>query len=109
MAKAAISNRTNAVKAKVHHRFVRGIGYIKYASHPKLYARVAGREQNCTPPIGTKDNTAHFLKIPGGGSTMVFTWIAKEQAWERLGGLRMAFTAEYLAHHGWMYAGPCLR
>ena len=65
-----------------------------------------GKGNECDPPKATKDGSRHRLRAPSGGEELEFMWVAKENAWERFGGRRMAFPASYLAQHGWTYVGP---
>jgi hypothetical protein len=57
------------------------------------------------PVAGARDGSKHLLKPPNGAKPLVFLWVAKESAWERFGGTRMAFTGAYLGAHGWGYVG----
>ena len=59
----------------------------------------------CVPPANTPADSRHYLRPPRGAQPLLFTWIAAEKAWAPLtrDGKRMAFTADYLASHGWQY------
>lgn len=103
------SSYDRALQSKVTHRFVPGRGYFEYSAPPLAYRPKPGVEQVCMPKQGARDGSAHFLKPPGAGVPMVFRWVERERAWERAGGKRLAFTAEYLAHFGWRYVAPCLK
>lgn len=86
------------------HVFRPGHGYIEFAAHMALkHGPVRGG--NCRPPEGTAAHSRHLLKPPGGHAPLACAWIAAQQAWMPLhrDGKRMAFTADYLASHGWQY------
>lgn len=85
--------------------------YWDHGAPPPLPALLTHRGDECNPPLGTPSGSVHYLMPPGPrGRTMplAMRWLARDRAWARPGGKRMAFAAEYLAHHGWRYAGPVI-
>ena len=100
-----LSTREQALKDRASHQFQLGVGYVKLAP-PPLPTTHKGRPGDCDPPKATKDGTFHLLSVPGGSMSLEFEWIETEKAWARFGGNRMAFTAAYLAAHGWKYSRP---
>lgn len=95
--------RTQAMANPTAHRFIPGDGYTLCAPLPKRGAHPPNR---ANPPDGTRDGSKHMLTVPGGGAQAAFTWLAPHSCWERPGGLRVAFAADYLSRAGWVYAGP---
>ena len=95
-----------AVLKKTEHRFMPGEGYYHLGPlpTPPVVSR-KGKGDECNPH-NAKDGSLHFLLSPGKEVALEFTWVEKEQAWERHGGHRMAFPASYLAMHGWTYQRP---
>lgn len=98
------------------HQFRRGKGYyqfapnhelLRYAPHLALH-NGPKRDGKCVPLDGAKDRSVHWLRPPGGHQPLMCCWIAAEKAWMPLtrDGKRIAFTADYLASHGWVYARP---
>lgn len=100
------SNRKDAIKAKTLHSFILKQGYFKHASPLSTFGKSKKTGNGTAPPAGTKDETLHTLASPDGKAKLSFNWVAKEKAWERSGGIRMAFTVDYLDHHGWSYIAP---
>lgn len=98
-----ISTRAAALKRKTAHKLVPGVGYVEFAAPPAGHIVGPNTPERCDPPAGARDGSRHMLRTPGGEKTLLFMWVAAEKAWERHGGLRMAFQAAYLAHHGWVY------
>lgn len=96
------STRDAALKSMVTHAFMRGVGYMRFEDEMPAGPHDPAR---CSPPRGAPDRSRHLLKPPGA-VPMTFTWIEREAAWARDGGLRMAFSAAYLSSHGWTYARP---
>lgn len=86
------------------HSFAAGRGYWEHDTPPVIHDGPALGADKCDPPQGTPDGGRHVLAC--GDARMEFIWIAGERAWHRYGGLRLAFTAEYLAREGWTYVGP---
>ena len=97
------SDQRRAHQAMTRHSFAPGRGYWEHGGPPVIHTGPAPAPQ-CDPPLGIADGSRHFLAK--GGKRLPFTWVAAERAWARPGGLRMAFTAEYLTREGWKYAGP---
>lgn len=97
------SSFAKALGAMTRHSFAPGRGYWEHDSPPIIYSGPAPAPQ-CDPPPGTPDGGKHVLQF--GDAKVVFTWIAAERAWHRYGGLRLAFSAEYLTRSGWKYVGP---
>lgn len=95
------------------HQFRRGRGYYQFASNAELLRHAPHmalrngpkRDGQCVPPDETKDRSVHLLRPPGGHPLLMCAWIDQERAWLPLtrDGKRMAFTADYLASHGWIY------
>jgi len=100
------SNRELALSSRVTHSFRPGLGYFDHTAPPPMPLVARGFGHECAPPAGTQDGSLHWLVSPGNGRQLQFAWVARERAWERPGGIRMAFTAEYLAAHGWRYVRP---
>ena len=92
-----------ASRAKTDHVLVFGKGYFRAAS-PLRHGSISGSAAH--PSILEADDSMHILKAPGGPAELVFKWVEKEKAWERRGGKRMAFKADYLSSHGWTYVRP---
>jgi|SRR6185437_9778372 len=97
------SNQTRALQAKTRHSFVPGRGYWEHDQPPVIHGGPPPAPA-CDPPVGTPDGSRHVLEKDG--ARLVFAWVMPEHAWERPGGHRMAFTAEYLAREGWRYVEP---
>lgn len=97
------SNQVRAASAMTRHSFAPGRGYWEHDQPPILHNQGAPVAQRCDPPAGTPDGTKHTLRF--GSVDLVFTWVASERAWHRHGGLRLAFTADYLTREGWEYIG----
>lgn len=93
---------------KRSHLFIPGVGYVRFSSVPRQFVPISGREVICLPAAGTLGGTWHTL-TRGGGRPIRMRWDARGRQWEPMPGRgsRMAFTAEYLAHHGWKYEAPC--
>ena len=100
----AKSTRAAAMASKTTHSVVQGHGYVQHAFPPVL--RAVPLAPPCNPPPGAMDGETHMLCPPNGGEALAFTWVARELAWERPGGNRLAWTAAYLGSHGWSYGGP---
>jgi len=94
-----------AMAAPTAHRFGSGAGYTHCPPLPKLKVDLAPAGR-ASPPAGTADSSRHLLMVPGGGKDVPFTWVARQGAWMRPGGWRMAFAADYLSRAGWTYSGP---
>lgn len=107
------STSTQAQASLITHQFRRGHGYFEFAPNSELLRRAPHlalhngpkRDGKCLPPDGTSDRSIHWLRPPGGHQPLMCAWIASEKAWmpTMRDGKRMAFTAEYLASHGWTY------
>lgn len=96
-----------AILKKTEHRYQPDQGYLQMGPLPEPHEyQKRGKGSECDPPEGTRDNSVHFLKAPGGEVTLLFTWVESEHAWERFGGHRLAFPARYLSYHGWKYIEP---
>ena len=102
MATPRPSDAIQAASRMTHHSFAPGAGYIDHGT-PLVSANINGPAGNCDPPEGTVDRSRHILA--NGNATREFTWIAKDGAWARFGGNRMAWTAVYLSQSGWCYVG----
>jgi hypothetical protein len=98
------STRALALASRVTHSFHIGMGHFDHRAPPPMPAIRRGLGHECDPPTATPDESPHLLLAPGSAREMRFLWVAREHAWERPGGIRMAFTAAYLAAHGWKYA-----
>ena len=97
--------RSTAMASRTAHVFVPKLGYLH--AGPLAMPKVAqGGADSASPAAAAVDGSRHILKAPDGGPELAFTWIAREKAWERYGGRRMAFSAAYLAAHGWSYVTP---
>lgn len=95
-----------AMAHQTEHVFKPGQGYIHLGPLPMPGTQIRGAHA-CLPSEGTADGSVHLLRTPGEEAEMRFAWVAKEQAWKPLPqkGHRLAFSAAYLAAHGWAYAG----
>ena len=100
------THRDKAMASPTTHYFRQGLGYFNLAEPPAMPTIRRGGPDQCMPPKGTKNGSAHLLSPPNSIRLMEFSWVAKERAWMRYGGIRMAFSAEYLAAHGWQYKQP---
>lgn len=101
-----LSTQDLAANSLTTHAFQPGVGYIDYGTMPlTIRGTYKGQESQCLPPYGTADGTSHIMS-PDGNYEVKMTWIASQNAWAAPGGIRMAFTAKYLAAHGWQYIGP---
>ena len=96
--------RAQALKNPTTHSFAPGVGYAHHPRPPKTNPGTMPTGL-CSPSAGTPDGSKHVLSSPGGGAKLEFTWVALHSAWARSGGLRMAFTADYLSRAGWTYVG----
>ena len=110
------STQAQAHASPLTHAFRRGIGYQEFAPNSELLQRRpdlalkagARRDCNCIPPDNTPANSKHLLMPPGGAPPIECTYLARDKAWMppvHRAGKRMAFTADYLASHGWTYLG----
>jgi hypothetical protein len=98
------STRAMAIANKTAHSFVPGLGYLRHMN--ALKPGVAINDANaCNPPATFKNGDRALLQPRMGGKLVIFAWVAAERAWERPFGNRMAWTAVYLASHGWKYVG----
>ena len=108
------STQVQAHASPTTHAFRRGVGYLEYAPNDELLKRRrdlalhAGPhgEAACDPPANTPTGSQHLLKPPGGHAPMVCSFVSRPAAaWMPLhrDGKRLAFTAAYLASHGWKY------
>lgn len=97
------STRERALSSQTTHSFRMGHGYIDHAAS----LRPGQFKGSCHPAPGAPDGSRHVLRAPHG-DTKVFAWVKKEAAWAGMPGKghRMAFSADYLASHGWTYQGP---
>jgi len=84
---------------------VPGVGWVEYGPDEALLPGQHART-GATPKRSPPDGSRHLLATPGGAARFEFTWLAAHRAWSRAGGIRHAFTAEYLGSHGWTYVGP---
>jgi hypothetical protein len=100
-----VSTQDQAALSKTTHSFHPGMGYFDWGCSPPLTGTPVHSANKCQPKAGTAEGSHHML-LSGGGRLIRMAWVAREQAWERGGGIRMAFTCAYLAHHGWKYQGP---
>jgi hypothetical protein len=98
------SSQALAGASKTTHSFHIGLGYFDHLTPPPLPTVRRGLGHECDPPQGTSDGERHLLFAPGSTAVLEFAWVARERAWERPRGIRLAFTAAYLAAHGWRYA-----
>lgn len=96
------SNFVRALGSMTTHSFAPGRGYWEHDTAPIIHGGPAPAPQ-CDPPIGTPNASKHVLAR--GGAQLEFVWVAGERAWHRYGGLRLAFTCEYLTREGWVYVG----
>lgn len=100
-----ISDRRAALAQPSLHRFVPGMGYMKVT--PRPHGRQAGG--SCTPPRAAANASLHLLLPPNGAEPVKMIWNQRDQSWSAehmMAGNRMAWTALYLASHGWSYIGP---
>lgn len=97
------SDLLRASTSKCTHSFHPRKGYV---DHEEMLPVPPGSSAKpCLPAKKTKDGSLHRLKHTPSGTVMEFSWVAAEGAWERMGGNRMAWRAEYMAAHGWKYGG----
>jgi hypothetical protein len=104
---AELSSEHVALLAPTRHEHRNGL-YWDHGVAPPLPLLLTYRGNECDPPVDASNGSPHLLLPPGPrGRTLplVMRWVARERAWARPGGNRMAFTAEYLAHNGWRYLG----
>ena len=64
----------------------------------------------CSPPIGTRDGTLHFIQPPADMPAKTMRWIAARKVWALEGidafhARRMGFYDTYLSRAGWRYVG----
>lgn len=98
-------DRTAAIREPTAHRFVPKIGYVR-VGQPMLPVKHVANEGACTPPMGTEWDTLHLLRPPHKGAPDVaLMWTLQGWMPELGRGKRLAFTAKYLAAHGWLYIG----
>lgn len=100
-----LSTREDAEASKTTHQFVAGKGFVQHDAPPKVVVERPATTAACSPKGDAADGSTHLLAAPGGRE-IPFGWVAAEQAWERPGGHRMAFTAAYLGAEGWRYLKP---
>jgi hypothetical protein len=103
----AIVSRDRAMRSLITHGFSPGVGYIDYGAPlpvPSWHGQSANGN-DCRPTAGTPNGSYHMLKV-GMSEPLVFVWVAREHAWGRMGGHRLAFTPQYLAANGWAYIRP---
>ena len=109
MTEPKVATREQAMRSMTTHAFHRGIGFVDHgAPLPTPRAAVPGGN-DCRPAGGalTPDGSLHLIAPPGQDAVpMLFQWVAREQAWARQGGHRLAFACAYLAAHGWRYLRP---
>jgi hypothetical protein len=110
MPSTLIVPRRTAMAKKIHHSFVRGIGYINHGAPPELDDHVHRGSKPCSPPVAFLliNGTHHLLRPPSGGKLLEFVWSAAEQAWEPWPphrGNRLAWTPAHLSKAGWAYVG----
>jgi hypothetical protein len=102
-----VVTRERALRSLITHGFAPNVGYIDYGAPmtvPPGRRPLPGNE--CLPAKGTAaDGSYHMLKV-GDQQPMVFVWVARERAWGRMGGHRLAFTPDYLGVNGWSYVRP---
>jgi hypothetical protein len=100
-------DRKTALKKRTNHERIPGMGYLVHSGPPDLPADASGN-QNCAPPAGTVDGSAHVLKPPGGAKPMRMVWIGAEKAWAHPAGKgnRLAWPTDHLMRAGWKYVGP---
>lgn len=98
------SDRTAAMRDRTAHAYMAGVGYIRVGT-PPMPAIPVDDARACLPPPPVASNTDHVLQPPSG-PTMVMTWGGMEWIPPLGKGKRLAFTAAYLAAHGWSYVGP---
>jgi hypothetical protein len=101
----SVVTRNQAVKSLLTHGFQSGVGYVDYGASLRMPLHPQPGGNDCLPVRGTLDGSYHMLKV-GASIPMPFVWVAKERAWGRMGGHRLAFTPEYLSHNGWSYVRP---
>jgi len=99
------SDQQRAHASKTTHSFHPGDGYVEHEAHEAL-PRGPHVGKKCEPDAPAKNGSTHLLWVPGKHKMLAFAWVAAEQAWERRGGRRMAFTAAHLGEHGWTYGQP---
>jgi hypothetical protein len=99
-----MSTMAQAMSNPARHAFHPGVGYVEFLPHEQMLHGGAAPDA-CFPAGPTLDGSLHLLTSPGGPE-MEFVWVARDQAWARFGGNRLAWTAAYLSSHGWTYKGP---
>lgn len=104
-----VSTGAEAARSKTTHAFLMKRGYIMFGRAERL-TNGKHKTDQCSPPKDTADGSEHILSAPGHHKSgrLIFRWVAAESAWERYGGIRMAFTDRYLSSHGWTYVGPAI-
>lgn len=97
-------DRSTALKDKMAHRFVPGIGYIFQGKHAMPEKKQCHKHE-CEPPIPTNATPGswHLLSPPNGSKPMRMQWFNGEWMPVLGQGNRIGFTSEYLAAHGWRY------
>ena len=103
------STKERADLSKTTHVFVQGQGYLEAGPlllHPETNRAAPGASAQPPSGVSTPDGSRHVLLTPGARTPKVFAWVAREGAWERAGGNRIAWPASYLTHHGWIYSRP---
>lgn len=95
----------NARVHRTEHAMIPQVGFVRMGP-PKLPLEPRGPPAACSPPDKTETDTLHTLITPGGDDFPNMRWHAEFREWAPLvpfAGNRMAFTAQYLAAHGWTY------
>lgn len=98
-----VSNRQSALAAKSAHALIPGAGYVR-VGHPAMPENPVGPPAECLPEADTPDGSVHWLIEPNGQNRQHFVWHKASNEWAPLSplkGNRIAFTAAYLAAHGW--------
>lgn len=67
-------------------------------------ADLRGKPGDAMPPPTLRNGDIRVLRSPQG-AFLSFQWVAKDKAWFRAGGYRLAFPAVYLGLTGWKYTG----
>lgn len=103
MTKQPIITRTEALRDPSAHRLVLGGGYRRLGAPRRRgpFPQAAA----LLPAPAAATGSQHHLTSPQG-VTLQFEWQAAPRSWLRQGGHRLGFAPEYLAEHGWAYAGP---
>jgi len=98
-------NADDVAKNPTAFRFVPGTGYQMLGTPPVPDQPVNG-DSACFPTVPAPKDSWHRLQPPNGNTFIRMQWDPDTRNWTPplgSGGRRVAFSAGYLAGHGWTY------